>query len=71
LEEVETAKEMLFELIKRMGVEPEIRGSLKERSICLEVKGGREEILIGKHGCTLEAPLKPLRLSSIGWLTIG
>ncbi len=46
---------MLFGLIKRMGVEPEIRGSLKERSICLEVKGGREGILIGKSGRTVEA----------------
>jgi hypothetical protein len=38
LEEVETAKEMLFGLIKRMGIEPEIRGSLKEGYLCLEVE---------------------------------
>ncbi|MEI9478265.1 MAG: KH domain-containing protein [Deltaproteobacteria bacterium] len=52
--EVETAK-VLFGLIKRMGVEPEIRGSLKEGYLCLEVEGDREGILIGKHGRILEA----------------
>lgn len=55
MEELETVKEVLSGLIKRMGVEPEVEGFLKEGSICLEVKGDKEGILIGKHGRTLEA----------------
>jgi spoIIIJ-associated protein len=55
LEEVEITKEMLFWLIKRIGVESEIRGSLKERYLSLDVEGDCEGILIGKHGRTLEA----------------
>jgi len=39
LEEVETAEEMLFGLIKRMGIEPEVRGALKAGYLCLEVEG--------------------------------
>ena len=62
--EVEAAKEMLFGLIKQMGVEPEIRGSLKEGYLCLEVEGDREGISLEN----MAAPLKPLRSSSIGWL---
>jgi len=38
-----------------MGLEPEIEVSSKEGDICLEIKGDRDGILIGRHGRTLEA----------------
>jgi spoIIIJ-associated protein len=38
-----------------MGVRAEVEGSLKEGNLYLEIRGGQEGILIGKHGRTLEA----------------
>jgi spoIIIJ-associated protein len=55
LEELETARVVLSELTKRMGVSPEVEGYLKEGKIYLEIKGDSEGILIGRHGRTLEA----------------
>jgi spoIIIJ-associated protein len=42
-------------LIRRMGVEAEIKGYFEEGSLYLEVEKDSEGILVGKHGRTLEA----------------
>jgi spoIIIJ-associated protein len=55
LEEIEIAKELTIGLLDRMGVNTEVEGFLKEGNLCLEIKGDREGILIGKHGRTLES----------------
>jgi len=41
--------------VRRMGVEVENRGYIEERNLHLDLEGDSEGILIGKHGCTLEA----------------
>lgn len=53
--EVEVAKDVLLGLVRRMGLEPRIDGTLREGIIWLEVAGDEEGILIGRHGRTLEA----------------
>ena len=42
-------------LLQRMGVEAEVQGSVKEGNLYLEVKSDEGEILIGRHGRTLES----------------
>ncbi len=55
MEEIEIAKELTIGLLERMGVKTEVEGFLKEGNLCLEIRGDREGILIGKHGRTLES----------------
>lgn len=54
-EEVGVARELLGELLERMGVKANVEGFFQEGNLHLEVKGDREGILIGKHGRTLES----------------
>lgn len=54
-EGIEIARELMTGLLERIGVRTEIKGSLKEGDIYLEIQGDREGILIGKHGRTLES----------------
>ena len=55
MEEIEIAKGLTKELLERMGVRAEVEGLWKEGNLYLEIRGGQEGILIGKHGRTLEA----------------
>ncbi len=55
MEEIEIAKELTKELLERMGVRAEVEGFMKEGDPCLEIRGDRGGILIGRHGRTLEA----------------
>ena len=55
MEEIEIAEELTIGLLERMGIKTEVEGFLKEGSLCLEIKGDHEGILIGKHGRTLES----------------
>ncbi len=52
---VEIARQLMSGLLRRMGIETEVEGSVRDGDICLEVKSDEEGILIGKHGRTLEA----------------
>ena len=54
-EGVEFAKELITGLLEKMEVHIVLEGFLRERDICLEVKGDEKGILIGKHGRTLDA----------------
>ena len=42
-------------LIEKMGISAGLEGSLSGGDICLEMRGDREGILIGKHGRTLDS----------------
>ena len=55
MEEIKIARELTIGLLERMGVNPEVEGFLREGALHLEIKGGQESLLIGKHGRTLEA----------------
>lgn len=55
MESIEIAKEILIGLLKRMGIKSEVEGFLKDGDLFLEIKGDRREILIGRHGETLES----------------
>lgn len=55
MQHIEITIELLIGLIRRMGVEPEIRGYSEEGSLYLEVEKDNEGILVGRHGRTLEA----------------
>ncbi len=55
MEEIEIAKELTIGLLERMGIKTEVEAFLKEGNLCLEIRGDREGILIGKHGRTLES----------------
>jgi len=55
LEEIEVAKEFTIGLLERMGVKMEVEGFLREGNVCLEIRGDREGVLIGKHGRTLDS----------------
>jgi spoIIIJ-associated protein len=52
---VEIAKQLTVGLLERMGIDPDIEGSMKEGDIYLDVKSDDGGILIGKHGRTLES----------------
>lgn len=54
-EEVITARQLMIGLLQRMDIEAEVDGSVKEGNVCLEIRGDKDGILIGKHGRTLEA----------------
>jgi spoIIIJ-associated protein len=54
-EELEVAKELAIGLLDRMAVKVEVEGFLREETLCLEIKGDQEGILIGRHGRTLES----------------
>jgi spoIIIJ-associated protein len=52
---VQIARQLMADLLKKMGIETEVEGSAKEGDIYLEVKSDEGGILIGKHGRTLES----------------
>ena len=54
-EYVNIARELMIGLLERMEVRAEVDGSIKEGNVCLEIRGDKDGILIGKHGRTLEA----------------
>ncbi len=54
-EDIEVAKELLNELLVRMGVDVSVESRREEGELFLDVKGDRKGILIGKHGHTLES----------------
>jgi len=54
-EEIETANQLMVELLQRMNVEAEVNSSLKEGNVCVDITGDKDGILIGRHGRTLEA----------------
>ena len=54
-EEIEIARVLLLELLERMGIDVEVDGVAREGDLCLEVKGDKRGILIGRHGQTLES----------------
>ena len=54
-EGIEIARQLMTGLLERIGVKAEVKGFLGEGDIYLEIQGDREEILIGKHGRTLES----------------
>jgi spoIIIJ-associated protein len=49
------SKDLLAGLLSRMGVEADVEGRVDEGVVRLEVRGDREEVLVGRHGRTLEA----------------
>ena len=55
MEEVDTAKQLLIELLRRMEIDADVEGFARERDIYLAIKGDKDGILIGKHGRTLDA----------------
>jgi spoIIIJ-associated protein len=54
-ESVEIARQLLMGLLERMEMNAELNGFIRGRDIYLEVGSDREEILIGKHGRTLDS----------------
>jgi spoIIIJ-associated protein len=54
-EEVELAKQLMAELLERIGVKAGVEGFLNEEDLDLEIKGDQEGILIGRHGRTLDS----------------
>jgi spoIIIJ-associated protein len=54
-EEVELAKQLMAELLERIGVKAEVKGVLNEEDLNLEIRGDQEGILIGRHGRTLDS----------------
>jgi len=52
---VQIARELMAGLLKKMGIETEVEGSIKEGDIYLDIKSDEGGILIGKHGRTLES----------------
>ena len=55
LEEVEISRQFLLGLLERMGMAVEVEGMIKDGYVCLDIKGDKDGMLIGKHGRTLEA----------------
>ena len=54
-EEIELTKKLMAGLLERIGVKAEVEGVLKEGDLHLEIRGGQEGILIGRHGRTLDS----------------
>jgi len=54
-EGIEIPERMMRELLEYMGMKAHVEASLRGEDIYLEVSGDKEEILIGKHGRTLES----------------
>ena len=54
-EEVEIAKQLMTELLERIGVKAEVEAVLSEGDLDLEIRGDQEGILIGRHGRTLDS----------------
>jgi spoIIIJ-associated protein len=54
-EKIEIAKQLLMGLIEKMEINAVLEGFLREGDICLEMRGDKEGILIGKHGRTLDS----------------
>lgn len=54
-EKIDIAKQILIGLLERMGIHTEVKGSLNEGNLILDVTSNKEGILIGKHGRTLES----------------
>jgi spoIIIJ-associated protein len=54
-EKIEVAKQLMMGLIEKMEISAVLEGFLREGDICLEIRGDKEGILIGKHGRTLDS----------------
>jgi spoIIIJ-associated protein len=54
-EEIDIAKKLMMGLLERIGVGTVVEGFFREGNLCLEIKGDREGILIGRHGRTLDS----------------
>lgn len=52
---IEIARTLMRELLESMGIKAHVEVSLKGTDLCLDISGEKEEILIGKHGRTLES----------------
>ena len=52
---VQIARQLMADLLEKMGIETEVEGSIKEGDIYLDIKSDEGGILIGKHGRTLES----------------
>lgn len=54
-EGIEIAKQLMRGLLEGMGMKTEVDVSLRGEDLYLDITGDKEEILIGKHGRTLES----------------
>lgn len=54
-ESIDATKKMIKDLLGFMGVEADVEASHGEEGLFLNIKGGRESLLIGKHGRTLDS----------------
>lgn len=54
-EEIEIARKLMRELLEGMGIKAHVEVSLRGEDLCMDISGEKEEILIGKHGHTLES----------------
>jgi spoIIIJ-associated protein len=52
---VQIARQLMADMLEKMGIETEVEGSIKAGDIYLDVKSDEGGILIGKHGRTLES----------------
>jgi spoIIIJ-associated protein len=52
---LEHARELLADLLRRMGFESEVAIAPSEDGECLQISGDNTSVLIGKHGQTLDA----------------
>jgi spoIIIJ-associated protein len=52
---VQIARQLMAGLLKKMGIETEVEGSITEGDIYLDIKSDEGGILIGKHGRTLDS----------------
>jgi len=54
-EGIETGRQLMMGLLEKMEINVELRGSLRERDIYLEIRGDQQGILIGRHGRILDS----------------
>jgi len=54
-EGIEVAERLMRELLEGMGMKARVEVSVKGEDLYLDISGEKEEILIGKHGRTLES----------------
>ncbi len=52
---IETVKEMMVGLLKKMGMKAEVEAYLKEEDLFIDIRADERGVLIGKHGQTLDA----------------
>ena len=52
---MEEARDFLFQLLQKMGLDAQVEGRVEDNEIKLDVSGPRMGLLIGKRGDTLDA----------------